>query len=53
LEKEGVFNFLILESKGRFTRGTGKFEGIKAIWKSKGKGQYQSNIIGEWEVEYY
>ena len=53
LEKEGEFSFLTLESKGRFVKGTGKFEGIKAIWKSKGKGQYYSTIIGEWEVEYF
>ena len=53
LEKKGEFSFLTLESKGRFVKGTGKFEGIKATWKSKGKGQYYSNIIGEWEIEHY
>jgi hypothetical protein len=53
MEKEGVSDFLTLESKGHFIKGTGKFEGIKAIWKSKGKGQYESNITGEWEIEYF
>ena len=43
---------------GMFVGGTGKFEGISAIWKSKLRGlSYGSaplkKAIGEWEVQYY
>jgi hypothetical protein len=40
------------ESKGRFTGGTGKFEGIRGTWASKGKGDGTKDLGGEWEIEY-
>ena len=40
------------ETKGIFTGGTGKFEGIKGTFTSKGKGVGRSNTTGEWEIEY-
>ena len=40
------------ETKGRFTGGTGKFEGISGTWASKGKGDGQKDLGGEWEIEY-
>ncbi len=40
------------ESKGKFTGGTGKFEGIWGTYTSKIKGDGQGNRTGEWEAEY-
>ena len=52
-DKEGGAFAWLFESNGMFTGGTGKFEGIKAIWKLKGKGQGNTEITGEWEVEFF
>ena len=40
------------EIKGQFTGGTGKYKGIRGTYSSKGKGNGQDNLTGEWEVEY-
>jgi hypothetical protein len=60
IESEGSWKYVYegeyewsSESKGQFVGGTGKFEEIKALWKFKGKAKKgDSEIIGEWEVEY-
>jgi len=41
------------ERNGAFITGTGKFEGIKALWRFKGRGAYTTHKTGEWEVQYY
>jgi len=61
IESEGTWKFGSLEggynwsfeSNGKFIGGTGKFKGIKALWKFKGKGKEDKEIIGEWEVKHY
>jgi hypothetical protein len=52
-DKEGGLSAWSFESNGMFIGGTGKFEGIKAIWKLKGKGMTRTEITGEWEVEIF
>jgi hypothetical protein len=42
----------ISESKGRFTGGTGKFEGISGTITIKVEGSGQSYISSKWETEY-
>ena len=50
LPREGVR--WVSEKKGQFTGGTGKFEGIRGTFTSKGKGDGRRHLGGEWEVEY-
>jgi hypothetical protein len=40
------------ETKGRFTGGTGKFEGIRGTITSKGKGDGRIDLGSEWKIEY-
>jgi hypothetical protein len=42
----------ISESKGRFTGGTGKFEGISGTITVKVEGNGQSYLSSKWEAEY-
>jgi hypothetical protein len=49
---EGEFN-LVFEVEGFIQGGTGKLEGIKGLWKHKGKGSSGTNVIGEWEIVYF
>jgi hypothetical protein len=42
----------IAESKGRFTGGTGKFEGIKGTITVKSEGLGSSTTSSGWEIEY-
>jgi hypothetical protein len=40
------------EINGIFTGGTGKFEGIRGAFTSKGKGNGRTDLGDEWEVKY-
>ena len=40
------------ETKGVFTGGTGKFEGVKGTRTSKGKGDGRKVLGSEWKIEY-
>ena len=50
LPKDGLS--WISESKGKFTGGTGKFEGIRGAITIKVEGRDQNYVSAEWEAEY-
>ena len=57
---EGAWNWVlpregsrwIIESKGQFTAGTGKFKGIRGTFISKMNGDGSRELEQVWEVEY-
>ena len=43
----------VIERKGFFIGGTGKFEGIRARWLVKVKDKMSERLAGAWQVEYF